>query len=231
MNIGNVDRRALLAAYSYVNQMRKSSTTGKISFADMIKQTAENTSVSRKDQYVEYLKQRYGVNVMVKNIGKDQRSIDNFGASIVGYNNVVIAPNILEKMVNDPEKAADYENKIKAALDKFPKCQAELSAMGHEIHSYAVGVDADGIVHIYVTGDLKPEVRARIEAQIKAEQEEKRTRRERYKTLSEEAAARHREQMKLQTYNWLVTEALQTSAGDSIGMPNVLFGSMYPQGL
>lgn len=82
----------MLAAYQYANKAQKNNATGKTSFADTVKQTAENSSASREEQYVEYLKQRYGANVMVKNIGNDQRSIDNFGASIAGYNNIVIAP-------------------------------------------------------------------------------------------------------------------------------------------
>ncbi len=205
----------MLAAYQYANKAQKNNATGKTSFAETIKQTAENSSASREEQYVEYLKQRYGANVMVKNIGNDQRSIDNFGASIAGYNNVAIAPNILEKMANDPEKAAYYESKIQSALNDFPVCQAELSAMGHEIYSYAVGIDEHGIVHTYVTGDLKPEVRAKIEAKVKAEQEEKRARRKRYQELSEEAAEKRREQTELQYHKQLMQDALKKSGLDT----------------
>ena len=210
MGIGNVDS-ALLAAYQYANKTQKNNAAEKTSFADMVKQTAGSGSADRTEQYVEYLKQRYGANVMVKNVGNDQRSVDNFGASIAGYNNVVIAPNILEKMVNDPEKAAYYEQKIKKALDDFPKHQAELSLMGHELYSYAVGIDENGVVHKYLTGDLKPEVRAKIEAKVRAEQAAKRARREKYHELSAEAAEKRRELAKLQYHRQLVSEALQKS--------------------
>lgn len=192
---------AWIGAYQYAAAKNVSKVdAGKISFTDQLQKTCETEksgSSSRTEQYVEYLKERYGANVMVKNVGNDQRSIDNFGASIAGYNNVVIAPNILEKMANDPEKAAYYESKIQSALNNFPRCQAELSAMGHEIHSYAVGVDENGVVHTYVTGDLKPEVRAKIEAKVKAEQEEKQKRRKKYQKLSEEAAEERKLQMEL----------------------------------
>ncbi len=213
MSIGNVNS-AVIAAYQYANKAQKGSTAGKTSFAETVKQTAESGPSSRTDQYVEYLKERYGANVMVKNVGNDQRSVDNFGASIVGYNNVVIAPNILEKMANDPEKAAYYESKIQSALNDFPMHQAALSAMGHEIHSYAVGIDENGVVHKYVTGDLKPEVRAKMEAKVKAEQEEKRARREKYRELSEEASKKRRELAELQNQKRLMAEALQKSGFD-----------------
>ena len=190
MSISNVN--GLFAAYQYANRAQKTAP-GQTSFTQQLRNTAESNGATRVEEYTEYLKSRYGANVMVKNVGKDQRSIDNFGASIAGYNNVVIAPNILEKMANNPEKAAYYESKIQAALDDFPKHQAELSAAGFEIHSYAVGIGSDGTVYKYVTGDLKPEVRAKIEAKMKAEDEAKRARREKYKELSEEAAEKRRE--------------------------------------
>lgn len=123
----------MLAAYQYANKAQKNNVTGKTSFADTVKQTAENNSASREEQYVEYLKQRYGANVMVKNIGNDQRSIDNFGASIAGYNNIVIAPNILEEMANDPEKAAHYRKIIQKGLDDIPRCKAAMSMNGFEM--------------------------------------------------------------------------------------------------
>ena len=215
MSIGNVNS-ALMAAYQYANKTQKGNAAEKTGFADTVKNfadtvklTAEGSAADRTEQYVEYLKQRYGANVMVKNIGHDQKSIDNFGASIVGYNNVAIAPNILEKMVNDPEKAAYYEQKIQKALADFPKCQAELSMMGHELHSYAVGIDENGVVHKYLTGDLKPEVRAKIEAKIRAEQAAKRKRRERYQELSEEAVEKRRELAEWQYQKQLMSDMLQ----------------------
>lgn len=208
MSIGNVN--GVFAAYQYANRTQKTAA-GQTSFTEHLRKTAESNAATRLDEYKEYLKARYGANVMVKDVGKDQRSIDNFGASIAGYNNVVIAPNILEKMANDPEKAAYYEKKIQAALDRFPSLQAELSAAGHEIHSYAVGIDSDGTVHTYVTGDLKPEVRARIEAKMKAEDEAKRARREQYKKLSEEAAEKRRELAAIQSQKQAMEKALRNS--------------------
>ena len=211
MSIGNVNS-ALMAAYQYASKTQKGNAAEKTSFADTVKQTAESSSADRTEQYVEYLKQRYGANVMVKNIGNNQREVDNFGASIAGFNNVAIAPNIVEQMANDPEKAAYYEQKIQKALADFPKHQAIASMNGFEVSSYAVGIDENGVVHKYLTGDLKPEVRAKIEAKIKAEQAAKRERRERYQELSEEAAEKRRELAELQYHQQLMSDMFQKSS-------------------
>lgn len=205
----------LLAAYQYANKAQKNNATGKTSFADTVKQTAENSSELQEEQYVEYLKQRYGANVMVKNIGNDQRSIDNFGASIAGYNNIVIAPNILEKMANDPEKAAYYEKIIQKGLDDIPRCKAALSMNGFEMYSYAVSIDEKGVGHVYVTGDLKPEVRAKIEAKIKAEDEEKAKRKRRYQELSQEAAQKRKQEMEIAYKKRSMTELIANQAAET----------------
>lgn len=154
-------------------------------------EVTNGTDTSNVDAYREYLSRKYG-NVIVQDVGKDQRRMDSIGASTAGHNNVVIAPNILEQMANDPQKAAYYESKIQVGLNNFPKVQAQASAAGFEVQSYGVGVEADGTVYTYLCADLKPEVRAKIEAKIKAEQEEKQNRRKKYQELSEAAAAERR---------------------------------------
>ena len=217
----------MLAVYQYANKAQKNNATGKTSFADTVKQTTENSSASREEQYVEYLKQRYGANVMVKNIGNDQRSIDNFGASIAGYNNVAIAPNILEKMANDPEKAAYYEKIIQKGLDDIPRCKAEMSMNGFEMSSYAVSIDEKGVGYVYVTGDLKPEVRAKIEAKVRAEQAAKRARRERYQELAEEAAEKRKLEMEIAYKRQSMTELIahkmtETGRVTYVGTPESL---------
>lgn len=93
------------------------------------------------------------------------------------------------------EKAAFYEGKIRNYYDTLPMCKAQLSAMGHEIHSSGIVIHPDGTVTHYVSGDLKPEVRARIEAQIKAEAEAKAKRKREYEKRMEEAARMRRLEM------------------------------------
>lgn len=176
--------------------------------------TKGNESTASVEEYTEYLKKKFGANVIVQDVGKDQKSIDALGASTAGYNNVVIAPNILEQMASDSEKAAYYENKIQTGLDNFPKVQAQLSAAGFEIYSYGVGIESDGTVYTYTCGDLKPEVRAKIEAQVKAEQEEKRNRREKYEELGKEAVVKRREFLEKQNETQVMSEILYSRVLD-----------------
>lgn len=171
---------------------------GQPSFIQQLNITVKSDGETRLEEYAEYLRKRFGANVIVKDVGNDQKSVDQMGASTSGYNNVVIAPNILERMAGDPETAAYYEGKIKQGLDRFPIVQAELSAAGHEVYSYGVHIDSHGTVYTYVCGDLKPEVRAKIEAQIKAEQAAKKARREMFNQLHQQAAEERRELLEAQ---------------------------------
>lgn len=185
---------ALAGAYQYAasKDVNKTDTNG-TNFIDQL----QETSASKVDAYMEYLKQRYGAGVSIQNVGKDQRSMDNIGAGTAGTGNVVIASNILEQMANDPEKAAYYEGKIQNYFNSVPRYQAELSVMGHEIHSSGIVIHPDGTVTHYISGDLKPEVRAKIEAKIKAEDEEKAKRKRRYQELSKEAAEKRKLEMEI----------------------------------
>lgn len=167
-----------------------------------------DTKTTGVEEYAEYLRSRYGGNIIIQNVGKDQKSFDAIGAGTAGTGNVVIAPNILEEMANNPEKAAYYEEKIQYYYDSVPRYQAELSAMGHEIHSSGIIIHPDGTVTHYISGDLKPEVRAKIEAQIKAEREEKANRRQEYLELSQEAEEKRRQLAESNFKQQILDEAL-----------------------
>ena len=173
------------------------------------KDDAAKTVSPKAKEYTAYLKEKYG-GVSVTNVGKDQKSMDHLGMGTAGTGNVVIAPNILEQMANDPEKAAYYEGKIQEYFDGLPKLQAEISAMGHEIHSSGIVIHPDGTVTHYVTGDLKPEERAKIEARIKAEDEEKANRRKMYFIQSEEAALQRAQELKDYYKQQLMTNSFRS---------------------
>lgn len=176
---------------------------GKASFIRQM----QDTRAAGAEAYMTYLKSRYG-DAVAKNVDKDQRSMDALGAGTAGTGNVVIAPSIVEQMANDPEKAAYYEGKIRNYFNSVPRYQAELSAMGHEIHSSGIVIHADGTVTHYISGDLKPEVRARIEAQVRAEQEEKASRKRQYAELNAAAADKRRLMEKLYQQTQRTAEAL-----------------------
>lgn len=180
----------LLRKTQYDKLQRKTDFGSVLSTKDV---AAEAVSPKAKE-YTAYLKEKYG-DASVKSVGRDQKSMDSLGMGTAGMGNVVIAPNILEHMADDPEKAAYYEGKIQEYFDGLPKLQAEISAMGHEIHSSGIVIHPDGTVTQYVTGDLKPEERAKIEARIRAEDEEKANRRRMYFIQSEQAALRRSQEL------------------------------------
>ena len=198
MNFSGIGRE-LTAVSRYARKSRETADVGR-GFLKLLEKMgkAENPSgaeanpgvsaeMSKSDIYRQYLKQKYG-NVMIQNVENNQKSIDKIGAGTAGTNNVVIAPNILEQMANDPKKASYYEGQIRHYFDTLPQCSAQLSLLGHEIHSSGIVIHPDGTVTHYISGDLKPEVRARIEARIKAESEEKARRKRMYQKRSEESA-------------------------------------------
>ena len=211
MNFSNV-ASVMQMAYQYQNRTQKTSVNGN-SFTSSL-QEASGANVSKVDAYTEQLRAKYG-NVMITNVGKDQNSMDNLGMGTAGTSNVVIAPNILEQMANEPEKAAYYEEKIQYYFDSLPRYTAELSAMGHEIHSSGIVVHPDGTVSHYISGDLKPEEKAKIDAQIKAEQEEKAKRKKQYQERSQEAAEERVRVEKIKYQNQLIEQIQNGQRFDS----------------
>ena len=94
----------MAGAYQYANRTQKAGT-GKASFTEQLQKTGEVADTSKVEAYQKYLEQKYGP-IMVQNVGSDQRSMDALGTGTYGMNNIAIAPNILEEMANNPEKAA-----------------------------------------------------------------------------------------------------------------------------
>ena len=173
----------------YTSVKNKADVMG-VSFAGSVNKAAESSSADRTESYKDYLKQKYG-NVRYESVGKDQESLDRAGKGMSG-NDVIIAPNIVEEMANDPEKAAYYEGKIDDFFNDIPRAKAMFAAQGLNYEPCGVVIHEDGSV-TYISGcnNDTPETRAR----IKAEQAAKRARREKYHKLSEEAAERRREEV------------------------------------
>lgn len=188
MNFSNV-AGVMQMAYQYQNRVQKTSVNGN-NFASSL-QEASGANVSKVDAYTEELRSKYG-NVMIMNVGKDQNSMDNLGIGTAGYGNVVIAPNILEQMANDPEKAAYYEEKIQHHFDTIPQTEAFMAAMGHVTTSAGVVIHEDGSVTYYLSGEEGPEKKAKFEAAQKEKREKKAEERRRNMARSEEVAAEQR---------------------------------------
>ena len=186
---------ALAGAYQYANRTQKTSAN-KASFTEQLQKTGEAAETSKVDAYQKYLEQKYGP-IMVRNVGSDQKSMDALGTGTYGMNNIAIAPNILEEMANNPEKAAHYEKIIDDFFASQPMVKAQMAAGGFEIQSYGVVIHPDGTANYYVCGDVSPEKKAKIEAQMKAEDEEKAKRKQQYREQSEKAAEKRKMEMEI----------------------------------
>ena len=185
----------MAGAYQYVNKTQKTSAN-KASFTEQLQKTGEAAETSKVDAYQKYLEQKYGP-IMVRSVGSDQKSMDALGTGTYGMNNIAIAPNILEEMANNPEKAARYEKIIDDFFASQSMVKAQMAAGGFEIQSYGVVIHPDGTANYYVCGDVSPEKKAKIEAQMKAEDEEKAKRKQQYREQSEKAAEKRKMEMEI----------------------------------
>lgn len=205
MSISNIS--GLFSAYPYVNQMRKTAA-GQAGFTEQLTNTAE-TAGTRKDRYLDYLRSKFG-NVSTQSVGKDQASLQKAGGRMGGHD-VVIAPNILEDMANDPKKAAYYEKKISDYFDAIPRLNAQFAAQRLVHEPGGVVVHADGSV-TYIGGCSDPPERF---AQARAEQEEKWARRKRNMEISQEAAEKRRVLTELQNKNQVLAKIIQSRMFDA----------------
>ena len=216
---------ALAGAYQYANKAQKTSAN-KASFTEQLQKTGEAAETSKVDAYQKYLEQKYGP-IMVRSVGSDQKSMDALGTGTYGMNNIAIAPNILEEMANNPEKAAHYEKIIDDFFASQPMVKAQMAAGGFEIQSYGVVIHPDGTANYYVCGDVSPEKKAKIEAQMKAEDEEKAKRKQQYREQSEKAAEKRRMEMetayKRQTMEeMLASRTAETGRVTYVGTPETM---------
>ena len=148
-------------AYNQNYRYQQNKTTGQANHLDFNKilsakegdntekvQKPNENSVSKVDTYTEYLKAKYG-NIMIQNVGSDQKSMDSLGTGTYGMNNIVIAPNVLETMANDPKKAAYYEKMIQDFFASQSTVKAQMAVGGFEIQSYITSGDT-ATYYLYV---------------------------------------------------------------------------------
>lgn len=188
-SVGNV----LYSTYQYTNRTQKNAANS-TAFTENLQNAAETAS-ARIEKYTAYLKGKYG-NVTIQSVGKDQASLDRIGKSMSG-NDVIIAPNILEQMANDPEKAAYYEQKIDDFFDSIPELSASFASKGLVYEPGGVVIHEDGSV-TYIGGcSDSPERVAEVNAINKAKREKEASQRKASLERSQEAADRRREFMEI----------------------------------
>ena len=203
---------ALAGAYQYANRTQKTSTN-RTGFTEQLQKTGETADTSKADAYTEYLRSKYG-NVRIQSIGKDQKSLDRAGKSMSG-SDVVIAPNILEQMANDPEKAAYYEGKIDDFFNATPMLTASFAAKGLVYEPGGVVVHEDGSV-TYIGGCSDSPERVREVNEInKAKREKEAAQRRESMERSQEAAEERKQQMEIAYKKQSIAEALANHTMDT----------------
>lgn len=194
MDIGSNGNVA--SPYQYANQIKNKQVSSS-GFANSLK--VATSSDDKVDAYKNSLQTKFGCPITVANIGKDQNSMDRFAAGTVGSGNVAIAPNILEKMANDPEKAAYYEKKIQEHFDSLPATSAFLGAHNLRMTTSGVTINEDGTVTYYCSAEETPEYKAKVAADHKAKREKEAKERQESIERSQEAAD---EQRRIQEENY-----------------------------
>ena len=187
----------ILNAYKYTNQIQGEQTIP-TAFDEVM--NGISSSEDKVKSYKTSLEMKFGVPIMEVSVGKDEDSVERFAGGTSGRGNVVIAPNILEQMANDPEKAAYYEKKIQQYFNSLPRSSAIMASIRHTITAEGVIIHEDGTVTSYISGEESPETRAKFEAEQKAKREKKvAERREEEKRIQKAALERrHLENMRLQ---------------------------------
>lgn len=188
----------LAGMYRYADKTQKTAANA-VSFTEQLQKAGEKTGASKVDAYTEYLRAKYG-NVKIQSVRKDQKSLEKMGKSMSG-NDVVIAPNILEQMANDPEKAAHYENKIDYFFHTvIPRETALCAAKGLVFEPAGVVVHEDGTV-TYICGcSDSPERVAKVNAINKAKREKAAARRKESLERSQEEVSARRLQIELSAF-------------------------------
>ena len=195
----------LAGMYQYANKTQKASTN-RTGFTEQLQKTGEAADTSKVDVYTEYLRSKYG-NVKIQSVGKDQKSLDRIGKSMSG-SDVVIAPNILEQMANDPEKASYYEQKIDDFFDDIPILTASFASKGLVYEPGGVVVHEDGSV-TYICGCSDSPERVREVNEInKAKREKEAAQRKENLERSQEAAEERKRQMEIAYKKQSMAEAL-----------------------
>ena len=215
----------LAGAYQYANKTQKTGARG-TSFTEQLQKTGEAADTSKVDAYTEYLRSKYG-NVRIQSIGKDQQSLDRAGKSMSG-SDVVIAPNILEQMANDPEKAAYYEGKIDDFFNATPRLKASFAAQGLDYQPCGVVVHEDGsVTYIGGCGD-SPERVAEVN-RINAEKAKKKAEQQRQYQEQAAAAAAQRRAMWERTAGAEALEKSFSNIGDLLKTRMVSAPAVTPE--
>ena len=166
------------------------------SFLEAIQNTLspEKTGETQRpdaQEYKKYLEKRFGP-VTLQSVPKDQKSLDAVGKKMRG-NDIYIAPNIFEKMVEDRDTASYYERKISYFFtDVIPNGRAYAQSVGLTFEPCGVVIHGDGTVTYICGGGDPPEKVAKVAAENRAKQQKRVERNKELAELSVEQSAKRR---------------------------------------
>ena len=200
------------------------STTDVLEISSRSEVTNE-VETSNVEAYKRHLESKYG-QITVQSVGKDQASLQKAGSRMNG-NSVVIAPNILEDMANDPEKAAYYEQKIDDFFNATPRLKAQFAAQGLNYEPCGVVIHEDGsVTYIGGCGD-SPERVAEVN-RINAEKAKKKAEQQR-QYQEQSAAAAQRRAMWERTAETAALEKTFSNIGDLLKTRMVSSTAVTPE--
>lgn len=200
-------------------EMEKNATFAVMgSFAETLSQL-EQTSATSIDTYLIQLKSKFGSGESVRDLPYNKANIDSIGNATLGQGNVIIAPNILEKMAMDLKARHYYEQKIQDHFNTIPEADAFMAVHGREIVSRGVIIHADGKVTYYSKSDYTPQEKARLEKAMKEEDEAKAKKRAEERRLNELALARYHEYWHQISIQSVVAETVYSNAANTFGLP------------
>ncbi|MGI6412548.1 MAG: DUF6033 family protein [Syntrophomonadaceae bacterium] len=175
---------------SFKDTLSKATSKTEFALATSTAKTLVNNT-GNVDSYLSQLQMKFGSKISVQNLEYSKANINHIGSSTVGTGNVIIAPNILEKMASDPQARQHYEKKIQGHFDTIGKANAFMAIHGRRVVSSGVIIHPNGEVTYYSSSDYTPEEKARLERAMKEEDEAKAKKRAEQKRLSEIATDRY----------------------------------------
>ena len=133
--------------------------TQRAGFADAMSEAGE----VRQEEYLEHLRSKYGAHFRVESVPNDPESLDRIAKTMHG-DDVIIAPNVVREMAQDPDVAAWYERTIDHCFETVPQDKANFAAMGLTFEPCGVVVHEDGTVTYICGGGDTPERVAQVNA-------------------------------------------------------------------
>ncbi len=174
--------------------LEKSGNASGLVFAEMLKSTGvqgADSAYATTEEYLSHLKEKYG-NIRLETVGRDQKSLERIAGTMRG-DDVIIAPNMLDKMAKDQELASKIEGYIDKAFAQIPKEQAWCSSRGLVYDFEGVIVHEDGTVTVICGCSDSPERIAEVEREHKEKRDKEAANRKAAVERRREEADRHRQ--------------------------------------